>query len=160
MTTLSQTQGTSVVWTSSGGDEVITLTSLADDAGRQGDEHDFGANFPEYVHVRLELDFNVAPTAGEFVILMWASSVDGTNYDGECTGADAAYSSENDLWRLWHVGSLKCTNDTDLQATSWRFKLPARYGLPVVFNKSGQALTATGTDQKITVTPMSITDGA
>ena len=148
------TQGTSVTWTSSGGTETLTLTSLADGDGRAGDEHDFGSEFPTRVNVVMELDFNVAPTAGEVVNLYWSSSIDGTDYDGECTGSDAAYNDENDMKRLHWVGSFVCTNDTDPQRQSWVFYLPARYGLPVVSNQSGQALTATGTDQIVTVTPL------
>jgi len=147
-------QGTSVIWTSAGGTEVITLTSLADGAGRMGEEHDFTATFPARVHISMELDFNAAPTAGLLVDLYWSSSYDGTDYDGECTGADAAYNDEDDMKRLHWVGSLVCTNDTDIQRQSWVFFLPARYGLPVVSNQSGQALTNVGTDQIITVTPL------
>lgn len=150
---MATTQGTSVVWTSSGGTKVITLTSLADDGGRAGASHDFGADFPTRCIVTLELDFNVAPTAGERVDLFWASSIDGTNFDAEVTTADEAFTEANNV-RLKLIGSLICTNDTDPQRTSWLFYLPARYGKPVIVNKSGQALTATGTDQKITVTPL------
>ena len=160
MTTFYRTQGTSITWTSSGGDEVITLTSLANGDGRAGDEHDFGTNWPDLVRIQVELDFNVAPTAGEEVDIYWSSSADGTDYDGECTGSDAAYNDENDMKRLHFVGALICTNDTDPQRQSWVFALPARYGLPVVSNQSGQALTATGTDQTVIVTPLNITDGA
>jgi len=148
------TQGTTVTWTSSGGDEVLTLTSLADGNGRAGEEHDFTATFPERVRIELEVDFNAAPTAGNTVDVYWASSDDGTDYDGECTGSDAAYNSEDDMRRLHYVGSLAASNDTDPQRASWVFFLPARYGLPVVSNQSGQALTATGTDQIVTVTPL------
>ena len=147
-------QDTDVVWTSAGGDEVITLTSLADGDGRAGDEHDFGATFAARVRLSLELDFNVAPTSGEAVNVYWSSSHDGTDYDGECTGSDAAYNSEADAARLYYVGSLIASNDTDPQRASWVFFLPARYGLPVISNQSGQALTATGTDQVVTVTPL------
>lgn len=149
-----QKQGTGIVWTSSGGDEVITLTSLADNEGRAGDEHDFGAVHPARVRVSLELDFNVAPSIHEVVSVFWASSHDGTDYDGEATGADAAYNSGVDVRRLHFVGSFICSNDTDPQRASWIFFMPARYGLPVVRNESGQALTATGTDQILTVTPL------
>ena len=149
-----QKQGTSIVWTSAGGDEVLTLTSLANSTGRAGDEHDFGATFPIRVRIELEVDFNVAPTAGNTVRVYWSSSDDGTDYDGECTGGDAAYSTAADLARLHHVGVLPASNDTDPQIASWIFFLPARYGLPVVYNASGQALTATGTDQILTVTPL------
>lgn len=154
MASVNQTQGTSIVWTSSGGDAVLTLTNLASGDGRMGEEHDFGATFPELVRIELLLDFNVAPTAGAVVDVYWSSSVDGTNYDGECTGADAAYNTEADMMRLHYVGSLAASNDTDPQRASWLFRLPARYGLPVVNNQSGQALTATGTDQVVTVTPL------
>lgn len=148
------TQGTTVTWTSAGGDETLNLASLGSGSGRAGDEHDFTATFPSRVRIELEVDFNVAPTAGNVVDVYWASSDDGTDYDGECTGSDAAYNSEDDMKRLHYVGSLVASNDTDPQRASWVFALPARYGLPVVSNQSGQALTATGTDQIVTVTPL------
>lgn len=147
-------QLSSVVWTSSGGDEVITLTSLADGAGRMGEEHDFGAAFVALVRIQLEVDPNAAPTAGLVINVYWSSSIDGIDYDAECTGLDAAFDDEDDARRLYWVGSLVCTNDTDLQRQSWLFWLPARYGLPVVMNQSGQVLTSTGTDQILTVTPI------
>ena len=148
------TQGTTITWTSAGGDEVLTLTSLADGNGRMGEEHDFTATFPARARLELLVDFNAAPTAGNVVDVYWSSSDDGTNYDGECTGADAAYNTEADMRRLHYVGSLAASNDTDPQRASWVFFLPARYGLPVVSNQSGQVLTATGTDQVVTVTPL------
>ena len=148
-----QKQGTTITWTSAGGDEVLTLTSLATATGRQGDEHDFGATHAARARLQMELDFNVAPTAGLTVDVYWSSSADGTDYDGECTGADAAFALA-DLGRLHYVGSLVASNDTDPQIASWVFWLPARYGLPVVYNASGQALTNVGTAQIVTVTPL------
>lgn len=146
--------GTAVIWTSSGGDEVLTLTSLANGDGRAGDLHDFGDPFPRRIQLVMELDFNSGPTAGYVVNLYWASSHDGTDFDGECTGSDSAYNAEEDMRRLYYVGSLICTNDTDPQRQSWVFELPARYGLPVVSNQSGVALTSTGTNQIVTVIPL------
>ena len=154
MADIKQKQEATITWTSAGGDEVLTLTSLANGDGRQGDEHDFGAIFAQLVRIQLEVDFNAAPTAGLTVDIYWASSADGTNYDGECTGGDAAYNSEDDMKRLQWVGSLVASNDTDPQIASWLFFLPARYGLPVVSNQSGQVLTNVGTDQLVTVTPL------
>lgn len=147
-------QGTSVVWTSAGGNKVITLTSLANGAGREGAYNDFGATFPARVHVQVKLDFNVAPTVGNTVDIYFASSLDGSTFDGEVTGADAAYDDENSMRRLMFVGSLVCTADTDPQYQSWVFFLPSRYGTFIVSNQSGQALTATGTDQVLTATPL------
>lgn len=149
-----QKQGTDIVWTSAGGDEVLTLTSLADGDGRMGEEHDFGATHAPRVRISLEVDFNVAPTAGKVVEVFWSSSHDGTDYDAECTGADAAFNSEDDAKRLHLVSVLVASNDTDPQRTSRIFFLPARYGLPVVMNQSGQVLTNVGTDQILTVTPL------
>ena len=147
-------QSADVVWTSAGGDEVLTLTSLADGNGRMGEEHDFGAVFAARIRIALELDFNAAPTTGEVVNVYWSTSHNGTDYDGECSGADAAYNDENDMKRLHWAGSLVCTNDTDPQMQSWVFHMIARYGLPVVSNLSGQVLTNVGTDQILTVTPL------
>lgn len=153
MAAINQTQGTTLTWTSSGGDKTLDLSSLANAAGRQGDEHDFGATFPERVRIELVVDFNAAPSAGRTMDVYWASSDDGTNYDGEASGSDAAFALA-DCARLHYVGSLVVSNDADPQRASWVFFLPARYGVPVVYNASGQALTATGTDQILTVTPL------
>jgi len=149
-----QKQGTSVVWTSSGGDEVLNLASLADGDGRAGDEHDFGATHAARYRVSLEVDLNAAPAAGEVIYVYWSSSRDGTDYDGECTGSDSAYNAEADMRRLHFIGALVVSNDTDVQRASWLFFLPARHGLPVINNQSGVAFTSTGTDQKLTVTPL------
>lgn len=147
---------TSITWTSSGGTELLTLTSLADGNGRAGEEHDFGDPATMTWYWDLKLDFNVAPTAGNVVDIYWAASDDGTDYWGECTGADEAYNSEDDMKRLMHLGSLVCSNDTNPQITGGVFELPGRYGLPVISNQSGQALTATGTDQIFSMTPRDI----
>lgn len=160
MTTFYQTQGTSIVWTSSGGDKELDLSSLANNNGVQGEANDFGVNHSEKVRILLEVDFNAAPTAGLLMNVYWSSSHDNSNYDGECVTTGSAYSSDDDARRLWPVGNLAASNDTNPHRASWVFFLPARYGLPVVINKSGQVLTATGTDQIVTVTPMNITDGA
>lgn len=137
----------------------ITLASLASATGRQSDAYDFGAifplgvTFPERVLIQLTVNFNAAPTAGLTMDVYWAASPDGVNYDGECGGADAAFVLA-DCARLYYVGSLVTSNDTGPQRASWVFFLPARYGVLVVYNASGQALTAVGADQVLTVTPL------
>ena len=149
-----QEDQSSITWSSAGETEVLTLTSLASAGGRMGEEHDFGNPYSPRVRLQLEVDFNAAPTAGLTIDVYWSSSIDGADYDGECSGADAAYNSEDDMKRLHWVGSLMASNDTDPQIASWVFWLPARYGLPVISNQSGQALTNVGTDQIVTVTPL------
>jgi hypothetical protein len=150
-------QGTSVTWTVAGsGDYELTLTSLANGDGRAGEGADLGATWADRARIELLLDFLAAPTAGEVVDVYWSSSVVGvaSALDGECTGSDAAYNAEADMKRLHYVGSLVVSNDTDPQRASWIFFPPARYGLPVVSNQSGQALTATGADQVLKYTPL------
>lgn len=146
-------QGTTIVW-NAGGDEALTLASLANNAGRAGDEHDFGEVHPSLARVEAQFDPSVAPTAGKVINIYWSSSADGTLYDGECGGSDVAYSAEEDTARLYPVGSFVFTASTNTQRQSWILLLPARYGLPVVFNLSGQALTATEADHYIKVTPL------
>jgi len=153
MADILQKQSVSLVWDNGAGYD-LTLASLANGAGRQGEKHDFGALFPQYARFELLLDFNVAPTAGNVVEVWWASSIDNTDFDAECTGADAAFATATKRFRLHFVGTLSASNDTDPQRASWLFALPARYGAPVIWNASGQALTATEADQVLTVTPL------
>lgn len=150
---MSTVQGTAVQWRDSGGTEVMTLASLADDAGRAGAKHDFGSPWPTRARLEFECVFTTAPTAGERVDLYWASSSDGTNFDAEVTGSDAAF-TEADAVRLDLIGALIVTNDTNTQRDSWIFYLPARYGVPVVINKGGYAFSATASNNKLNVVPL------
>ena len=147
-------QGVTLSWVSAAGDETLTLTSLGDAAARQGDEHDFGALFAPMVRVEIETVLAVAPTVGEPINVYWASSQDGTDYDGEMGAADAAVGDLNQLLRCYLVGVLPVDDDTSLIRGSWIFPLPARYGLPIVENQSGQALSAVAADHHIKVTPI------
>ena len=151
---MATTQGTAVTWRDSGGTEIMTLASLADDGGRAGELHDFGAEgFPTRARMEFECVFTTAPTAGERVDIFWASSSDGTNFDAEVTGSDSSF-TEADNVRLKLIGSLIVTNDTSTQRDSWIFYLPARYGVPVVVNKGGYAFSSTASNNKLNVVPL------
>jgi len=147
MTAIKQTQGSTVAAT-------ITLAELANAAGRQSAVLDLGETFPEFVRVELTVDFSSAPTAGLTMDVYLSSSVDGSLFDGECTGSDAAYSTLADCARLRFVGSLAASNSTNQQRASWIMRVPSRYIALVVWNASGQALTAVGGDQVLRVTPL------
>lgn len=149
-----QSQGTTLTWTSSGGDYAMDMSSLANAAGRAGGKVDLGASHDKRYRAELQLDFNAAPTAGKAVGVYWASSEDNTDFDGEVTGSDAAYTDEYGLRRMTLIGWLVASNDTNPQYASWEFNAPSRYGAPVVWNDSGQALTSTGTDQVFKLTPL------
>lgn len=151
-----QGQDTSITWAeTAAADETISLAGLSNSAGRSGDEHDFGSTSASYVRIMLETACTAAPSGGATVDVYWSSSADGTDYDGECTGGDTAYATDDDdLARLWYVGSLICSNTTAQMRKSWNMALPARYGLPVVYNLSGQALVTVTATTSIVVTPL------
>jgi hypothetical protein len=155
--------GTPITWTSSGGDKVITLTSLADSAGREGDKSptlvDVTLGLPAILDVRFEIQLNAAATNWKEVELWFGtsdSSVAGTDNPGNLTGADAAWTNASEL-RLQtdFVGALVLSNarGTNVQKQRFKFKPVLPYIIPGVYNVSGQAFSASGTNQKIVVTP-------
>lgn len=149
--------GTTIVWTSSGGTLAITLTSLANNAGRIGAVHDRGATFSRRLRFWLQVDFvTAAPTKGRTVDLYLATSDDNTNWDGGTAPTDSALGSVDTLPQYLYVGSVVLDDLlTPNQSASFEIECGARYIAPVVHNNgTGQALTATGTDQIIRMTPI------
>ena len=149
-----QKQLTSVTWKSSGGTRAITLTSLGAAAGRKGANHDFGATFGARCMVELLTKFAVAPTAGTTIDIYWSSSRDNSSYDSATSGTDSAFTDTDLNKQMHYVGSLFSDNTTSAQQQSWLFFLPGRYGYPVVYNATGQALSATAGDHVLTITPL------
>jgi len=152
-------QGTALVWKAAGGDYAMTLASIADNAGRCGVKGDLGAAFAARYAVTIEINMNVAPTAGEVIELYWAASYDNTTFPGGASGTDAAYkAAEEDEWKkqLLFIGALVLTNDADtvVQTQVFVFSPPARYGCPVLINKGGQALEGDDDAHKITFVPL------
>lgn len=146
--------GTTLTWAASGGDAVITLTSLAAGAGRQGGEYDFTVDFPPLVLVELDFEFGTAPASLAPVEVYWAASSDGTNYAGFGTGAaDAAWTDADLKGQLMLVGVAGSNNVTTGQWGAWVFALPSRYGLPAVWNGTGQAFGSTAANLNVKVTP-------
>lgn len=143
--------GTTLTWLASGGDRVLTLTSLASGAARQGGGYDFGADFPPEIYIEAETKFAVAPTTFQPLNVYWASSLNGTLYSGVLGSADAAVSDLDVLAHLHFVGVLAANNVTTQQVVGWVFSLPTRYGLPVVYNNTSQALSSTAGDHAIRV---------
>jgi hypothetical protein len=127
---------------------------MANNVGRKGDVHDFGATFPKLVRVSLRTQFGTGPTAGNVVEVAWASSHDNSNFDTQTAAGDGAFSDADLFEQLHKVGMLPADNTTSQQAKSWVFYLPARYGYPVVLNRSGQALGSTAGNHVLTVTPL------
>lgn len=152
-------QGTDIVWKAAAGDYAITLASIAADAGRCGVKGDLGAAFAARYAVTVEINMDVAPTAGGCIEIYWAASYDNTTFPGGATGTDAAYKAgEEDEWKkqLQLIGCLIVTNDADtvVQTQVFVFSPPARYGCPVIVNKADQAFEGDDDSHQITLTPL------
>jgi hypothetical protein len=152
-------QGTSKTWKASGGDKTITLAGLANGAGRCGQTIDLGATFAREYLLTVEINLDTAPTAGETIEVHWAPSHDNTTFPGGATGTDAAYKAgEEDEWKtqLMLLGAVVVTADADsvVQTQGFIFSPPARYGCPVILNKSGVAFEGDNDDHQLTLTPI------
>ena len=152
-------QGTNKVWKNSGGDYAISLASIAAGAGRCGVKGDLGAAFAGRYAVTVEINMDVAPTAGGCIEIYWAPSHDNSTFPGGATGTDAAYkAAEEDEWKkqLLLIGCVVVTADADavVQTQVFVFSPPARYGCPVVINKTDQAFEGDEDSHQITLTPL------
>lgn len=151
-----QKYGTATTWTSSGGDLAITLTSLANNAGRIGAVKDRGATRSRKMSFELQVDFGTSPTKGTTVDLYIITSSDNTNWDGGTAPTDAALGSADTLPQYVFVGSLVLDDlTTPMQRATFEIENAARYIAPVVYNNgTGQSLTSTGTDQIVKMVPI------
>lgn len=160
-----QKTGTPIVWKAAGGDYVITLSGIAINAARQGAKGDLGALRATLWDVLLETNMNVAPTAGDTIELWWSSSpsaVAATQNTGAASGSDAAYTGsaagtvdETKVQMDW-IMALPLTPDADavVQRKAVAFFPRQRYGMPVLVNKSDQALEGDDDAHQITFTPI------
>jgi hypothetical protein len=152
--------GTAKSWKSSGGDYAITLTSLANDAERQGAKGDLGANRARLWEVLYTAAVGVAATNGKEIEIYWAASSSataGTDNPGGTDGTDSLLANgEEKKHQLIFIGSLVLSNalGTGIQRQRFVFSPPCRYGMPVAANISGQALSATAADHEIRLTPI------
>jgi hypothetical protein len=154
--------GTPIEWSTTGG-KLITLTSLANDAAREGAKSatlvDGTKGMPELLEVRIESAVAVAASWGKEIEVYFGesdSATAGTQNPGNLTGADAAYADSAELkGQLGYVGPLILSNirGTVVQVQRHVYYPVCPYIIPVVVNKSGQALSATAGNHKIVVTP-------
>lgn len=155
--------GTPITWKSSGGDKAITLTSLANNAAREGEKSatlvDGTLGMPELLEWRFETAVGSAATDGKAVELYIgesSSATSGTDNPGNLTGADAALSNPDELKRqLYRVGALSLSNARGTNVQKQRFvSYPVcPYVMPVTVNKSGQSLSGTAGNHCIVMTP-------
>lgn len=144
----------------------LDLTSIANGAARQGDKADLGATRAMRFEVHVGVELDVAPTAGNEIDIYWSSSASataGTGNSGGASGADGAYKAgEEAEWarQLTYVGSLVCTADAattvQRQCINVAFVPPQRYGMPVVYNRSGQALEGDAVEMYVALVPVAV----
>lgn len=157
--------GTIIRWEAAGGEYVITLASIAVNAARQGAKGDLGATRAARWSVLVEINMDVAPTAGDIIEFWWSSSpsaVAATQNTGACSGSDAAYTGsaagtvDETKYQLQYIGGLVLTPDADavVQTQEFVFFPLQRYGMPVVVNKADQILEGDDNDHRITLMPV------
>jgi hypothetical protein len=157
--------GTSKTWKSSGGDALLTMTSVANAASRQGAKLDLGATRAEYYDVFLDMELAATPTAGNTIDVYWApssSATAGTDNPANVSGADAAYTgysanADASLPQLQYVGAMVCTAQataTVQKAYVGRFSPAQRYGSPVLRNGSGAAVHSSATNIQLRFVPV------
>lgn len=153
-------QGTIKSWKSSGGDYTLTLTSLANDAAREGGKGDLGSTWARRWAVLFTSSVGSAATNGREVELWWGPSTSataGTDNPSNLTGVDAALSNPDEVKvQSIFVGSLVLSNarGTNVQKTWLTFFPPTQYGTPFVVNKSGQTLGGTAGDHEVRLVPV------
>jgi hypothetical protein len=148
--------GSIVNWLDTGGDADLGLTSLADDAARQGDYLDLGAEFAEVYGWRLTVKPAAAPDLGSLVRVGLGFSPANTGFPGGLAGADGALSAPAKAFaQLVELAPLVLIDTTAPQVMTGVFKPQGRYVAPVVWlDGIGQALSSTGSDHKFEIWPM------
>ena len=142
----------------------ISMASVADNAARQGAKADLGTLGGQRYAVVLRPNLNVAPASGELIEVYFGQSVSataGSHNPGGLSGADAAYSGTtsddvpDSVKQLDGPWTLVVTSDIGLQYQVLGIFVPTlRYVSPVIYNKSGQALSATVTNPYLGLYPV------
>lgn len=158
--------GTAIEWRGTGGNYGISLESLTQNSAAQGAKGDMEITAERWANKYLVEHVmetgGSAPTKGGSYELWWAASVSpsaGSNNPGGTSGTDSAYKAgEVDEWKvqLIFIGRLIVTGDANTIMRQY-FKdvvLPARWGMPVVVNKTDQTSAADHNEHYIKFHPI------
>ena len=156
--------GTTVKWATSGGNHVLTGTSLGNAAGRAGDKCstndilDATKGLAAVLEVWVTTKVQSAPTAGTTLDVYLAfsdSGTAGTDNPGNLSGADAALGNVDLAPQLVFVGSVVMSNSLGTGVQQQRFLVVPQdqFVIPVIINNSGQTVSATGNDTQVWITP-------
>lgn len=146
-----------ITWLASGGTNVLTLTSVAASAGRQGALNDFGAltarsRFYEW---RAFVKFATTPVVGEYIGI-YAKTGDGTHRDNDDGTGDAAVSAADKLKNLKQIGSIivdEASTTPEFSASGF-ITITSREFAPVFWNFTADALSGTAGDHGFSLTPV------
>ena len=146
-----------LTWDSAGTTELLTMTSVADGAGRQGAMHDFALATAKagWYTWRYVTQCAATPTLNAGIRVYWKSG-DGTNYDNDDGTGDIAVSAEVKLANLDHLRTIvvdEAAADKQFSAHG-RILIGEEEGGPVIWNASGAAMTATAAEHIFTLTPI------
>lgn len=167
-TNVLETIGATKKWKSSGGDGVITLTSVGNAAGRQGDRLDLGAILASGPNARatwfrwymkLKAQASGLAVGNTLDIYHGYSNDDVTPGDvssGHPGSSDAAFATAAFLNNLRYAGSVIVDDTTGgtLMSRDGLVYIPYRYVTPVFWNATGATLSATATDFEYWLTPV------
>lgn len=149
-------EATAITWLDTGGTAVLTLTSVAAGAGRQGALHDLGvaARSREYAW-RAYLQMATTPVVGE-IIDIYLKFSDGTHPDNDDGTGDLDVSAEDKLRNLHWIGKIVIDEAVaNLEFTgSGVIEVDHRYVAPVFFNRTADALTSTAAEHGFIMTPV------
>ncbi len=150
---------TVITWRATGGDNDLTLTSLASGAGRQGEHHALdggtGAVRSGWHAWRFFCKFATAPIVKE-IIRLYGKSSDGTNPDNDDGTGDIAVSDEDKLLNLKLFGIMKVDEAATgpvFVASGSRLWIPHDDWAPVIWNATADALSSTAADHGFDLIP-------
>lgn len=148
-----------ITFAPSGGTEPITLTSLANGAGRVSDQLDRGSGSkPGLYTIQIKTKAAAALAVGVQLRVYLIESSVSADVPGNLGVSDAAVSSEDKLRNLGApVVSINAdsTSNGEVQiSNAVPVMILSRYVSVVAWNALGQALTGTGSDHVITLVPV------
>lgn len=154
---------TTVVWTDTGGDKLLDLGGLSASSGIAcGAYLDLGASARAdlYEIVMIIDGFGGAPTVGQTVDLFITQSNNGTEFDGQASTAPTSSAqgtvTTEQTRNMLYAGSavVHLANASAVLQARFIVRLTGRYVAPVVVNRTGQALLASGDDHEVRMTPV------
>lgn len=151
-----QSPETVITWRDSGGDNAMTLVSLAAGAGRQGALGDLtDASRPGWFRWRFFFKTGSVAVLDD-VVSIYMKTSDGTHPDNDDGTGDIAVSSEDKLKNLHFLGALmidEAASGVEM-VKSGSIWLPHRWASPVIWNGTSDVFSSTAAENGFDLTPI------